>query len=192
MDAILQLLHRSRSSTHLHACHRVLLGSVSGMPSPTFKVVTESIRIQFALWYGCRQKVRELLPGLLQTHSHTITPSYPSLVATRFLLGLFEAACLPLFAVITSVWYALSLECESLTTDPTSHRWRRAEQPLRVCMWYGTNGVATMVGSAMSYGLGRIQSDVLDSYQIIFLVTGFVSAPVTCLRRSISPSFGTR
>jgi MFS family permease len=43
--------------------------------------------------------------------------SYASLCATRFLLGLFEAACLPLFAMITSQWY------------------RRQEQPLRVATW---------------------------------------------------------
>ena len=40
--------------------------------------------------------------------------SYAGLLATRFLLGLFEAACLPLFSVITAQWY------------------RRAEQPMRV------------------------------------------------------------
>lgn len=45
--------------------------------------------------------------------------SYEGLLATRFLLGLFEAACLPLFSVITSQWY------------------RRAEQPMRVACWYG-------------------------------------------------------
>ncbi|KAJ7458414.1 major facilitator superfamily domain-containing protein [Mycena latifolia] len=30
--------------------------------------------------------------------------TYPALAACRFLLGLFEAACLPLFAILTSVW----------------------------------------------------------------------------------------
>jgi MFS family permease len=39
--------------------------------------------------------------------------SFAALSATRFMLGLFEAACLPLFAMITSQWY------------------RRQEQPLR-------------------------------------------------------------
>jgi len=56
--------------------------------------------------------------------------NYTGLLITRFFLGLFEAACLPLFSVITSQWY------------------RRAEQPLRVAAWYGTNGFATMFGSA--------------------------------------------
>lgn len=47
--------------------------------------------------------------------------NYGSLLATRFLLGLWEASCLPLFSVVTSLWY------------------RRQEQPFRVALWYGTN-----------------------------------------------------
>lgn len=88
---------------------------------------------------------------------------YSSLLAARFFLGLFEAGCLPLFSVITSQWY------------------RRAEQPLRVAAWYGTNGIATIVASALSYGLGSIKSSVLKEWQIIFLFVGLVtivSAPV--------------
>ncbi|RWA11703.1 hypothetical protein EKO27_g3404 [Xylaria grammica] len=83
--------------------------------------------------------------------------NYPSLLATRFFLGLFEAGCLPLFSVITSQWY------------------RRAEQPIRIAAWYGTNGVATIVAAALSYGLGHIRSPLLESWQIIFLFVGLVT-----------------
>jgi len=89
--------------------------------------------------------------------------NYRSLLATRFFLGLFEGGCLPLFSVITSQWY------------------RRAEQPLRVAAWYGTNGLATIAAAALSYGLGHIPSNVLAEWQIIFLFVGLVtivSAPV--------------
>lgn len=74
--------------------------------------------------------------------------SFGGLMATRFLLGLFEAGCLPLFSIITSQWY------------------RRAEQPLRVAAWYGTNGLATIIAAALSYGLGHIQSHVLEEWQM--------------------------
>ncbi|KAJ5572385.1 hypothetical protein N7535_006045 [Penicillium sp. DV-2018c] len=90
-----------------------------------------------------------------------------SLLAARFFLGLFEAGCLPLFGVITSQWY------------------RRAEQPIRIAAWYSTNGLATIIAAALSYGLGQIESDVLKSWQIIFLVVGLitvVSAPVVYWR----------
>lgn len=83
--------------------------------------------------------------------------NYGDLLATRFFLGLFEAGCLPLFSVITSQWF------------------RRAEQPLRVAAWYSTNGIATIVASALSFGLGHIPSTTLESWQIIFLFTGLVT-----------------
>ncbi|KAI3319011.1 MFS general substrate transporter [Xylariaceae sp. AK1471] len=89
--------------------------------------------------------------------------NFPQLLAARFFLGLFEAGCLPLFSVMTSQWY------------------RRAEQPLRVAAWYGTNGIATIVAAALSYGLGHINSPLLESWQIIFLFVGLVTivtAPV--------------
>lgn len=89
--------------------------------------------------------------------------NFGGLMATRFFLGLFEAACLPLFGVLTSQWY------------------RRQEQPLRVAAWYGTNGLATMLGSALSYGLGHIPSSSVHSWQIIFIFVGLVTvltAPV--------------
>ncbi|KAI0389940.1 MFS general substrate transporter [Xylariaceae sp. FL0594] len=89
--------------------------------------------------------------------------NFPTLLAARFFLGLFEAGCLPLFSVITSQWY------------------RRAEQPLRVAAWYGTNGLATIFASAISYGLGHIRSPLIESWQLIFLFVGLVTivtAPV--------------
>jgi MFS family permease len=83
--------------------------------------------------------------------------NYGELLAARFFLGLFEAGCLPLFSIITSQWF------------------RRVEQPIRVAAWYSTNGLATIAASALSYGLGHIPSDDLESWQIIFLFVGLVT-----------------
>ncbi|KAK5170284.1 uncharacterized protein LTR77_004871 [Saxophila tyrrhenica] len=83
--------------------------------------------------------------------------SYGDLLAARFFLGLFEAGCLPLFSIITSQWF------------------RRVEQPIRVAAWYSTNGLATIAASALSYGLGHIPSETLESWQIIFLFVGLVT-----------------
>jgi MFS family permease len=94
--------------------------------------------------------------GIAQT-AMAACHSFGGLMAARFFLGLFEAGCLPLFSIITSQWY------------------RRAEQPIRVAAWYGTNGLATMVASALSYGLGHIPSPSLESWQIIFLFVGLVT-----------------
>ncbi|KAF7195056.1 putative transporter [Pseudocercospora fuligena] len=83
--------------------------------------------------------------------------NYGGLLAARFFLGLFEGGCLPLFSIITSQWF------------------RRAEQPIRVAAWYSTNGLATIAASILSFGLGHIQSSVLESWQIIFLFVGLVT-----------------
>lgn len=94
--------------------------------------------------------------GIAQT-SMAACHSYPGLLTTRFFLGLFEGGCLPLFSVITNQWY------------------RRSEQPIRVAAWYGTNGLATIVASAVSYGLGHIPSEHFHSWRIIFLFVGLVT-----------------
>ena len=83
--------------------------------------------------------------------------NYSGLLAARFFLGLFEGGCLPLFSIITSQWY------------------RRAEQPIIVAAWYSTNGLATIAASALSFGLGHINSSVLESWQIIFMFVGLVT-----------------
>ncbi|RSH80850.1 hypothetical protein EHS25_007019 [Saitozyma podzolica] len=77
--------------------------------------------------------------------------SFGPLLANRFLLGMFEAINIPLFTVVTMTWY------------------RRREQPIRIAVWYGTNGVASMLGSLLAYGLSFIVSPVLYVYQILFL-----------------------
>ncbi|KIY47460.1 MFS general substrate transporter [Fistulina hepatica ATCC 64428] len=83
--------------------------------------------------------------------------SFSSLVATRFLLGLFEAVCIPLFTIITSIWY------------------RRAEQPLRVAAWYSTNGFGTIFAALLSWAFAHIQHGKLHGYQITFLACGLAT-----------------
>lgn len=116
----------------------------------------------FGAWLLVKVPVRTLMPIIVFLWGCSLagmagSNSFPALCASRFFLGLFEALCLPMFGMITATWY------------------RRAEQPLRVAAWYGTNGAATMLGSALCYGLGHIKSDVLYSYQIIFLVFSLIT-----------------
>lgn len=83
--------------------------------------------------------------------------NFTGLIITRLFLGLFEAGCLPLFAVITSHWY------------------RRSEQPFRVALWYGTNGLATMFAASVSYGFGSIKNAAIHEWKILFLFVGLVT-----------------
>ena len=74
--------------------------------------------------------------------------NYAALMACRFLLGWFEASVLPLFSIITIAWY------------------RRSEQPLRIALWYGTNGLANAICSPIIFGLAKIQNPSIYIYQV--------------------------
>ena len=95
--------------------------------------------------------------------------SYGSLVATRFLLGMFESAISPSLILITSMWY------------------RRHEQPKRVGIWYTGVGVASIVGALMSYGFQFYQGDRFSSWQIMFLVVGCITVAVGAVVIAIMP-----
>ncbi|KAK8212370.1 allantoate permease [Phyllosticta capitalensis] len=81
---------------------------------------------------------------------------FGGLMATRFLLGAFEASVAPAFISIVQMWY------------------RRSEQTNRNAAWYAMLGIINMFGSLLSYGLGHIKSH-LHSYQIIFLFCGLLT-----------------
>ncbi|KAF8315253.1 MFS general substrate transporter [Clavulina sp. PMI_390] len=83
--------------------------------------------------------------------------TYAGLMGTRFTLGLFEAACLPVFTMMVSNWY------------------RRAEQPIRIAAFYSMNGIGTIVGSGIVYGLGHVKTTTLHTYQIVFLFFGLIT-----------------
>lgn len=123
--------------------------STLGSIAPIAQVIWQP----FSSWLIVKVPHRILMPslvlgwGIAQTMMAACN-SFSGLMAARFFLGLFEAGCLPLFSVITSQWY------------------RRAEQPTRVAAWYCTNGFATVVAAALSYGLGHIPTSVLKSWQM--------------------------
>ncbi|EPX70424.1 membrane transporter [Schizosaccharomyces octosporus yFS286] len=79
-----------------------------------------------------------------------------SLLALRFLAGVFEASITPAFINITAMWY------------------KREEQPMRTLCWYAFNGTAQIVGSILSYGLGHIHQKI-SSWRYIFIVIGLLS-----------------
>ncbi|KAK9492047.1 major facilitator superfamily domain-containing protein [Lipomyces doorenjongii] len=146
-----------------------LIGSIAGIaqiawqPFSSFLIVKVPHRIlmpALCLGWGIAQS------SLAACHN------FRSLMIARFFLGLFGAGCLPLFGIIASRWY------------------RRSEQPLRIAAWYSTNGVDTMVAAALSYGLGHIQSEVLQPWQIIFLFVG-LGTIVTAIERQRANQTGT-
>ncbi|CAK41764.1 hypothetical protein CBS63078_1310 [Aspergillus niger] len=140
--------------THLTGNQYSLIGSIAPIAQLAWQ--------PFSSWLIVTIPPRILMPtlvlgwGIAQTCMAACS-NFGGLMATRFFLGLFEAGCLPLFSLLTSQWY------------------RRAEQPIRVAAWYGTNGVATIIAAVLSFGLGHIKSGVMKEWQIIFLVVGLIT-----------------
>ncbi|KAF4554125.1 MFS-type transporter-like protein 80 [Elsinoe fawcettii] len=83
--------------------------------------------------------------------------TYAGLLASRFFLGAFEAAVIPLFSIITIAFY------------------RRAEQPFRVACWYSCYGLSTLISAPIVYGFGRIHSSTLYRYQVVYLFFGLAT-----------------
>ena len=96
------------------------------------------------------------------------TDDFGGLMATRFLLGSFEASVAPTFIAIVQMWYRRSEQVGYWHQTPAV---RLAStdiimQTNRNAAWYSMLGVVTIFGSLLSYGLGHIQSDVLYSWQV--------------------------
>ncbi|EMD85680.1 hypothetical protein COCC4DRAFT_66279 [Bipolaris maydis ATCC 48331] len=87
--------------------------------------------------------------------------NFEGLMATRFLLGAFEAAVAPAFIAVVQMWY------------------KRGEQTNRNAAWYAMLGIVNILGSLLCYGLGHIDSSILHSYQIIFLFCGLLTVVVS-------------
>lgn len=88
---------------------------------------------------------------------HVAAKNYAGILALRFLLGMFEASISPAIMNLVSMFYT------------------RAEQPLRMCIFLAFNGMATMVGALLGYGLGHAHSPHIKTWQLIFLVIGLLN-----------------
>lgn len=85
-------------------------------------------------------------------------PEYPGFIALRTILGMMESSVTPAFAIITSQWY------------------KKDEQFLRTSWWFASNGIGTIVGLAIAYGLYENQgSYTLPAWKLVFVVTGVIT-----------------
>ncbi|KAL2431503.1 putative transporter [Exophiala dermatitidis] len=95
--------------------------------------------------------------------------NFAGLLVARLFLGLFEAGVAPAFIALSQMW------------------WRRREQPVRIAVWYASNGICNVFGSLLTYGIGHIHSSVLKSYQIIFLFFGLITVAYSVLVLFVLP-----
>ncbi|CAI0655748.1 unnamed protein product, partial [Colletotrichum noveboracense] len=81
--------------------------------------------------------------------------NFPGLAACRFFLGVFEAPITTCFMMMVSMWYV------------------RSEQPFRAGIFYCCNGVGSMLGGILSYGIGQIDS--FPVWKAVFLICGGIT-----------------
>ena len=94
---------------------------------------------------------------------HAATKTYASLMVIRVLLGIFEASVPACLVIIGGKW------------------WTRPEQSRRTFFWYMQVGVATIVGSLMSFGFQHVQNTTIESWQIMFVFMGILTFVVGVL-----------
>ncbi|CAN6625671.1 allantoate permease [Trichomonascus vanleenenianus] len=86
--------------------------------------------------------------------------SYAGFETLRVLLGALESAITPAFVIITSQWY------------------KREEQFMRTSMWFCCNGLGTILGGAISYGLYKREVTVgtpIAAWRILFITIGLLT-----------------
>ncbi len=83
--------------------------------------------------------------------------NFQTIMALRFLLGGAESCIGPAWMLLTSMY------------------WTRAEQPFRMSWWLGCNGLSSLAGAGIAYGLGHATHATLTPWQLIFLVVGILS-----------------
>lgn len=86
------------------------------------------------------------------------TVNYASFIFLRCLLGFFESAITPAFTIITSQY------------------WKQEEQFSRITYWFGFNGLGTIWGGAIAYGLFSHQSSYpIAAWRLVFVITGCIT-----------------
>lgn len=83
--------------------------------------------------------------------------NFATLMALRFILGLFESALVPGLMLITTMWY------------------NQNEQSLRFGLWTVTNGVMPVPFLVIYWALGHVDSGPLAPWRLIFLLLGLLS-----------------
>ncbi|CAN6601679.1 allantoate permease [Trichomonascus vanleenenianus] len=86
--------------------------------------------------------------------------NYAGFEALRTLLGAFESAITPAFVIITSQWY------------------KKEEQYLRTAMWFCCNGLGSILGSCIAYGLYKRETTVgtsIAAWKILFITIGLIT-----------------
>lgn len=88
---------------------------------------------------------------------HIGATNYAGILVLRFILGMFEAGISPTCMMICGMFYS------------------KEDQPFRMCTFLSCNGIATIVGALLGFGLGHANDTALASWKLIFLTIGLIN-----------------
>lgn len=90
---------------------------------------------------------------------HAACKGAATFLLCRTILGIFEGFMNPAYIIMTSQWY------------------RKEEQFLRSCLWYGFQGLGTLVGASIAYGLQIHRSGYhsFASWKCFYIITGAIT-----------------
>ncbi|KAH9219810.1 MFS allantoate transporter [Leptodontidium sp. 2 PMI_412] len=83
--------------------------------------------------------------------------NFSGFFAIRFSLGFVEACISPAWILLTSML------------------WTREEQPLRTSFWLSVNGMSSIIGALLSYGLGHVDGLAIPNWKLIYVVVGTIT-----------------
>ncbi|QLQ79903.1 hypothetical protein HG537_0C05510 [Torulaspora globosa] len=84
--------------------------------------------------------------------------NYASFIFLRVLLGCAESIVTPCFTIITSQY------------------WKKEEQFTRVAIWFGMNGLGSIILSAIAYGLYINENSYpIEAWRLLFVITGVIT-----------------
>ncbi|KAI4137222.1 MAG: hypothetical protein LQ341_005236 [Variospora aurantia] len=95
--------------------------------------------------------------------------NYPSLLAARIFLGIFEAAIAPCLILISSQWYT------------------KSEAAPRFSIWYAGLGVGQIIGGIVSYAFQQVKNPTFSGWKIMFIVLGLVTVIIGAATLFILP-----
>lgn len=90
---------------------------------------------------------------------HSACHAAATFLLCRTILGILEGFMNPAYIIMTSQWY------------------RKEEQFMRTCLWYGFQGLGTLVGAAIAYGLQvhRAGFHSFASWRVFYIITGSIT-----------------
>ncbi|RFU34509.1 hypothetical protein B7463_g1801, partial [Scytalidium lignicola] len=131
----------------------------TGMTAADFSYLATFFYVAFAVFQPAHAYLMQRFPTAKYLAVNIILwgVMLAGLIVVRLFLGTFEAASAPCLILITGMWY------------------KRAEQPLRVGIWYLGVGAGTIIGALASYGFQFYTEKTFKSWQIMFLIFGLIT-----------------